>query len=491
MEPSPARWRNDNFGEFDVTVGIPWCNTPREVIASAQLCLAQEGVRVLVVLVDCGSKVQDHELVEKWVDQQPDVEMHTLRLLNVKHPSDFPAIAMDLVTARCQTEWLFCTHADVYLKRRDVISEFIEIADAGCPNEFFPFDVIGYRISPRPYEGWEKQVSHTATLLRMEKMLSIGLTWNQRRAALRKGWSDHSPENTRANWPDTEIMLNEILDENGIRPLLIDRENPIEENREINEDHRLIHARSLTSAKLARNHHYDKMKPLNERALEEANARIDEWKARREIRQYTRRTHQSAFDAPLILERKTFDPNLPILVTGMGQGGTTALMRSLSAGLTEFVQDFTGDSKSAEGQFMLAATGQISMTVGEVYDENSAYYGGKWIAKMPGVLMADKFKDQVDPERFNVIVATRDPLAKLLSLRRQLGAEKSDPEDQFRVYRRNIESAGSIFVPFENLITKTEATLAAIARWSGVEKFDLAGAVAEVVPNDPRYWKNE
>ena len=483
-ESRPARWRGDDVPEFDVTVGIPWCNTPREVMASAQLCLAQEGVRALVVLVDCGSDVKDHETVEAWVNEQPDVEMHTLRALSVKHPSDFPAIAMDLVTSRCQTAWLFCTHADVYLKRRDVIAEFIAISrDSGSP-------AVGYRISPRPYDGWEKQISHTATLLEMETMLRLGMTWSQRRVALLAGFPDHSPELTRRNWPDTEIGLNECLAANGIKPVIVDYLDPIEINREVNEDHRLIHARSLTSAKLSRNPHYSKMSPINEVALSEAHDRLDEWGATRErARPRSKRRHESAFSDPLILERKPYDPNLPILVTGMGQGGTTCLMRALSAGLYKFHADFDGDSKSAEGLLMLSVTGQISQSFSEFYDEMIAYYGGEWIAKMPLILCAEKYDGIAEAEQFNVISATRDPLAKLLSLRRQVGRDVSGLKDQFRIYRRNSEVDASLLVPFESLLTKAEATLQAIWKWTGVNDFDLPGAIAEVVPNDPRYWR--
>jgi hypothetical protein len=107
----------------------------------------------------------------------------------------------------------------------------------------------------------------------------MGIGWNQWRVCLLEGIEDHSPDPSRANWPDTEILLNYLLRKNGITSYIVDRDNPVEKNRERNEDHRIDHCRTLTAGKLYSPEHYEKARMWVEDALEKAHARLAEWSA--------------------------------------------------------------------------------------------------------------------------------------------------------------------------------------------------------------------
>jgi glycosyltransferase involved in cell wall biosynthesis len=254
---------------YGVTVGIPVLDTPDELELVVEL-LRMQTVRPFIVIVDTGSS--DENLARILALRASDVEVHSLRFNGLKHPSDFPAIAMELIQHRTQTEWLFCTHADCFLKRRDVIEEFIGIAR----RENTP--AVGYQISPRRHEGWEGMISHTATLLRMPDILRMGVGWNQWRVCLLHGIEDHSPDPDRANWPDTEVLLNYVLRQHGVTPYLVDRDAPVEMNFERNEDHRIDHCRTLTAGKLYSPGHYAKASIWADDARAKARARLAQWK---------------------------------------------------------------------------------------------------------------------------------------------------------------------------------------------------------------------
>lgn len=253
---------------YGVTVGIPVLDTPDE-LAMVVALLRKQTVAPFIVIVDTGST--DDNLAKIANLRAEDVEVHSLRMNGVKHPSDFPAIAMELIQARTQTEWLFCTHADCFLKRRDVIEEFINIAvRVNVP-------AVGYQISPRAHADWEGMLGHTATLLRMPDILRMGVGWNQWRVCLLEGIEDHSPDPAKANWPDTEILLNYTLRKNGITAYIVDKDNPVEKNRERNEDHRIDHCRTLTAGKLYSSEHYAKAIVWVEDAMAKARQRLEEW----------------------------------------------------------------------------------------------------------------------------------------------------------------------------------------------------------------------
>lgn len=483
------RWEGAGT-EYDVTVAIPWCNTPDEVILAARLNLLQEGVRVLIVLVDCGSDPADHAEVEAWVNATEDVEMHTLRMLGVKHPSDFPAIAMDLISNRCQTKWMFCTHADVFLKRRDTHREFIELS----LSENVP--VVGYQISPRPHEGWEGMVSHTATMIDMDVMVKVGLSWNQRRVCLLHGIADHRPESTRENWPDTEIMLNHLLKVNGITPLLVDRDNPIEANRTKNEDHRLFHARSLTSAKLANSQYYrEECADYAKIGTDRARATLRSWGSPETAQPVDGMSLPSVKMAAtrdrrmMGFEVRPFIPGRPILIWGEGQGGTSAVARVIAAA-SGWEVGMDADSQNAEGE-LTRLLGDHDQEGAMAYIKASAAANqGKWIVKYPSLSYHDARCLKGLP--WNHIMVTRDPVSRVLTNHR-MGGGLMIPV-AIRNYRDTFNIAkeldgGLVVVSYENLLTRPKQVIEMVCRWMGAAP-DMAAGIAECRPLDDRYWSS-
>lgn len=299
-----------------VTAVIPCLDTPDELALVVRLLLCQT-VPVFVQIIDTGST--DENLTKVLGLRSDRVEVHSLRFVGVKHPSDFPAIAMDLAFSACQTEWMFATHADCFLKRQDVIEEFIKEATQTPYQVVFgghdcsvcrglgwnreaiglrgslakgyghtyvcyehrddPLPAVGYRISPRSHDNWDTMVSHTATLFHMPSMLAIGAGWCQRRVCLWRGIKDHRPDPDRANWPDTEILVNEVMWRHGMAARLIDQEAPVEENFHRNEDHRIDHCRTLTAGKLYSPAHYAKAREWAEDARQKAQERLALWES--------------------------------------------------------------------------------------------------------------------------------------------------------------------------------------------------------------------
>lgn len=218
-----------------------------------------------ILLIDTGST--EWELAAVDALRAEDVEVHSLRIHGVQHPSDFPAIAMDLAFALCRTRYLFCTHSDCFLRRRDLLAEMVDLARKRSP-------VVGYELSPRSHPDWRGMVGHTCTLLDMQVMDEIGAGWSMRRLARRFGVEDHRPDPTRPNWPDTELLLNYQLRENGIAPHLIGHEH----NGERTLDSNIDHCRSLSTSKLYTVGHQHKMTGWLPDALAQARDRIASWR---------------------------------------------------------------------------------------------------------------------------------------------------------------------------------------------------------------------
>ena len=261
-----APWEGSNNlkpWEFQVTSVIPTINSPETLPCCIEL-LRLQTLRPYIVIIDTGSREENLREVEKLWDQ--DVEVHSLRLNGVRNPSDFPAIAMDLGFAACRSQYLFATHADCYLRRRDFIEYLLGLCNAKCP-------AVGYELSPRAHKDWKGMLSHTASMYHMPTMDKIGFGWSLRRLCNRFNIVDYKPDPMRPNWPDTEILGNYILQENGITPHLIGGE----ENGVRTLDENIDHFRSYAAAKMYSPPHFDKSKIWFEEAKREAEARIKQW----------------------------------------------------------------------------------------------------------------------------------------------------------------------------------------------------------------------
>lgn len=256
--------------DYKITAVIPVIDT----YESLEICVALlrlQTIRPYIIVIDTGSEPNNYKLIDQMRGE--DLEVHSIKLNGVKHPSDFVSMAMDLAQTLCRTEYLFATHSDVFIKRRDLLESMMLNCGSHLENkEKYP--VVGYEISPRQHDDWVGMVSHTASMYYMKIMDQIGFGWSIRRLASIYELEDYKPDPMRPNWPDTEILGNVILRQNDIPVKLIGKE----ENFQRNTDENIDHCRSITSGMLYSPEYFKKAKEWYEDAKKEALKRIEVWK---------------------------------------------------------------------------------------------------------------------------------------------------------------------------------------------------------------------
>ena len=254
--------------EYKVTAIIPVLDTYESLKICIDL-LKLQTIKPFIVIIDTGS-TKDFEKILNLADQ--DVEVHSIRLNGVTHPSDFPAIAMDLGQSLCRTEYMFATHADVFLRRRDFIEDLLEMCgDHTIDSNKFP--VVGYQISPRQHSDWKGMISHTASMYYLRTLDKIGFGWSLRRLASLYDLPNYKPNPMRPNWPDTEILGNVLLRQFKIPTKIIGEEGNFCRNK----DESIDHCRSITSGMLYSPEYYKTAMEWYEEAKQEALERIELW----------------------------------------------------------------------------------------------------------------------------------------------------------------------------------------------------------------------
>jgi len=253
--------------EYACEAWIPILDTPDTVEYVIEL-LRLQTARPFIVLVDTGSTKENFDIIEKKFADDDDIEIHRLRFKGVIHSSDYPAHAMDLAMSVCRTEHLFCTHTDVFLKRRNVLEELILLTDDQRP-------AVGYQMTPREHSDWQYMVSHTCTMLHVPTMDNINAAWSLRKLCNKQGlqFIPNHPEMGN-NWPDTEILLNYYLWEAGFEAKLIGKER----NHERTDDDRIDHCRTLTAARLYSAQEAARRQEWVDDAIIKAKERIERWK---------------------------------------------------------------------------------------------------------------------------------------------------------------------------------------------------------------------
>lgn len=259
--------------DYTVTAVVPCLDTPEQVEICVQL-LRLQTERPYIMLIDTGSTPEAFKRIEAM--RSDDLEVHAIRLNGVLHPSDFPAMAMDSAFSMCRTPYLFATHADCFLRKRNFLEELVDLVDTKSP-------VVGYEISPRCHKDWPGMVSHTATMYKMEIMDQIGFGWSMRRLSNYYNIKDYRPSMDRPQWPDTEILGNYILRNNKIEPFLIGSE----QNFERKVDENIDHFRSFTSGKLYSPGYYHRAEKWYLDAKKEALGRIKKWEQERKHEKFT------------------------------------------------------------------------------------------------------------------------------------------------------------------------------------------------------------
>lgn len=249
--------------EYSVTAVIPCLNTPETLPICVEL-LRLQTERPFIMIIDTGSTEENLKATEEL--RSDDIEVHSIRLNGVRHPSDYPAMAMDMAFSLCRTEFLFATHSDCFLRRRNLLEDFVGLCREKSP-------VVGYELSPRAHEDWKGMVSHTASMYHMPTMDRIGFGWSLRRLCNGYGIVDYKPNPNKPNWPDTEILGNYILRENKIEPHLVGGEG----NQCRTLDENIDHFRSYGAAKMYSPEYYPKVSEWYHSAKREALERIAEW----------------------------------------------------------------------------------------------------------------------------------------------------------------------------------------------------------------------
>lgn len=267
-------WRGDcskKPWDYRVTSVIPVIDTHE----SLELCvdiLRLQTVRPYIIVVDTGSSEENFSKILSLRDE--DLEVHSIRVNGTLHPSDTVCSAMDLAQSLCRTEYMFATHSDCFLMRRDFLEYLLSLCGEG-PDKY---PVVGYEMSPRQHDDWAGMISHTATMYHVRTLDRIGFGWSMRRLASIYELDSQEPHPDRPNWPDTEILGNVILREHDVRTKTIGKEKNFQRNKDENIDH----ARSISLGILYSLDYYDIAKNWFEEAKMEARERIKIWKSEQE-----------------------------------------------------------------------------------------------------------------------------------------------------------------------------------------------------------------
>lgn len=250
--------------DYAVTAVIPHLNTPELLAVNIDL-LRSQTMRPYILIVDtgsCASLFNSAGMLEPF--RAPDVEIHYLAHHGVRHSSEPVTMAMDAAFAVCRTKYLYCTHADALLMRRDYLSDLAALLHDDVA-------AAGYEMSERSHltQDWRGMVSHTATMLFMPLIRSRGVSWSMRRAVDEFGCDDSCV----AGWPDTETAFNLSLRRAGLRAVLIGTEaNGVRQT-----DSNIDHIRSYPSLKRDDPNMLTIRRGDYEDALRQAQARLLAW----------------------------------------------------------------------------------------------------------------------------------------------------------------------------------------------------------------------
>jgi hypothetical protein len=262
--------------QYRVTAVVVHLDAP-EPLAVCLDTLRAQTERPYLLVIDAGSHERHRKAVEAM--EAEDCEVAFLRPRGWRATSEPVAAAMDVAFALAQTDYVFATHIDVFLKRRDALSDWVGQCDASTP-------VVGYQMSPRPAWGsdlWREIPSHTATTYHMPTMRRMGARWSMIAAAERLGIPHAQPYHT--GFPDTEVNLGLQLQEWGVRRWDAGQPRPMAdrcwlnlgpEENEPYETPDLVHVRSYSGMRLYGSEGQNRQRKLDA-AMDEARARVRDW----------------------------------------------------------------------------------------------------------------------------------------------------------------------------------------------------------------------
>lgn len=218
--------------------------------------------RPLIAIVDTGSVETTARLQAMRSHNQ--IEVLSIPHQGWIHPSEPVACGIEAAWACVHTPFAFLGHNDCLLKRRELLAEMVALTQR--------HKAVGYRITPRPYKEWHTELGHTCTMLDVEAMDQIGMSWNMRAFATVTGQS-LDPAVCGANKVDTERFMNFKLRQAGIVPHFIGHE----ENHRRTNDESIDHCRSRTSGILYSPHHAAQSAVWEADAIIQAKLRHAQW----------------------------------------------------------------------------------------------------------------------------------------------------------------------------------------------------------------------
>lgn len=248
--------------QYQVTAAIPVIDLP-EIVAVVIELLRLQTERPYIIVIDTGSTPDNLAKIQAL--RAADVEVHSIRAHGWRHPSEPVTAAMDLATGLCHSPYLFCTHADCFLMRRDVLAEMVKLTKQ--------YKAVGYQITERHHPDWQYALGHTCTMLDMATADAIGLQWSMRRyySVISQTWGNNPHT---GGWPDTESLFNAQLVAAGVKPFIFGTER----NHQRNRDGTIDHCRSVPSAALYSPGHTQLMAADLADALSSARQRIHDWR---------------------------------------------------------------------------------------------------------------------------------------------------------------------------------------------------------------------
>lgn len=193
---------------YKVTAAISHNNAAEGLFGVLDLLRGQT-VRPYLVVVDTGSPAPVVERLLEHEAEHDDFEVHLIRGRGWSSPVQPVTAAMDLAFSACQTEYLYSTHADVFLRRPDALEFLLSLCSADHP-------AVGYQMSPRAAMGSHHELclGHSATVYHMPTMRRIGARWDVLASCERLG----RDPSLIASWPDTEVNVSLDLLRAGYLP---------------------------------------------------------------------------------------------------------------------------------------------------------------------------------------------------------------------------------------------------------------------------------
>lgn len=170
---------------------------------------------------------------------------------------------------------------------------------------------------------------------------------------------------------------------------------------------------------------------------------------------------------------------MPIMVSGEGRSGTTAMARALRAGGVRMI--YPEDAAHAEDSGFTAAWHRK--------DKNALVawiteHEGKdwWGAKVPGASTIATWPGMRDIWPGDWIIMTRDPLARMAYGEPLPSLVSGYLSTIGSATRLNLSKAGVALVSYEKLALAPKAVFTALGL-----PIDIEAAAAEIIPADPRY----